>query len=167
MAAVKENGSSGLPMKQDSEIAPRRRGGRRVNEFLNQKFSDLCELCASAVNTSSQKTRNSRENKGRITGWLPRLVGRVPATVHSKLLVAFLTIVVLLIAVGVVGLQLLSAVNRRARGDGEAAEENCRLPTAAARHHGPALQCHVSSFVGGRTDAFRDAAPAQPVRLRS
>ena len=101
-------------MKQDSEIAPRRRGGRRVNEFLNKKFSDLCELCASAVNTSSQKTRNSRENKGRITGWLPRLVGRVPATVHSKLLVAFLTIVVLLIAVGVVGLQLLSAVNRRA-----------------------------------------------------
>ena len=85
-------------------------------EFLIKKFSDLCELCASAVNTSSQKTRNSRENKGRITGWLPRLVGRVPATVHSKLLVAFLTIVVLLIAVGVVGLQLLSAVNRRAEG---------------------------------------------------
>jgi hypothetical protein len=45
-------------VKQDSEIAPRirqrtdqpqfsrlRRGGRRVNEFLNRKFSDLCELC--------------------------------------------------------------------------------------------------------------------------
>jgi signal transduction histidine kinase len=47
-------------------------------------------------------------------GLLPRLVGRVPATVHSKLLVAFLTIVVLLITVGVVGLQLLSGVNRRA-----------------------------------------------------
>jgi signal transduction histidine kinase len=46
-------------------------------------------------------------------GLLPRLVGRVPATVHSKLLVAFLTIVVLLIAVGLVGLQLLSGVNRR------------------------------------------------------
>jgi signal transduction histidine kinase len=46
-------------------------------------------------------------------GLLPRLVGRVPATVHSKLLVAFLAIVVLLIAVGLVGLQLLSGVNRR------------------------------------------------------
>ena len=46
--------------------------------------------------------------------WLPRLVASVPATVHSKLLVAFLTIVVLLITVGLVGLQLLSGVNRRA-----------------------------------------------------
>jgi len=46
--------------------------------------------------------------------WLPRLVARVPATVHSKLLIAFSAIVVLLIMVGVVGLQLLSGVNRRA-----------------------------------------------------
>jgi signal transduction histidine kinase len=46
--------------------------------------------------------------------WLPHLVARVPATVHTKLLVAFLTIVVLLITVGLVGLQLLSGVNRRA-----------------------------------------------------
>jgi hypothetical protein len=35
---------SGFAVKQDSEIAPRRRGGRRVSEFLNKKFSDLCEL---------------------------------------------------------------------------------------------------------------------------
>lgn len=46
--------------------------------------------------------------------WLPRLVSRVPATVHTKLLGAFLAIVVLLIAVGAVGLQVLSGVNRRA-----------------------------------------------------
>jgi signal transduction histidine kinase len=46
--------------------------------------------------------------------WLPRLVARVPATVHAKLLGAFLAIVVLLIAVGSVGLQVLSGVNRRA-----------------------------------------------------
>lgn len=46
--------------------------------------------------------------------WLPRLVARVPATVHAKLLGAFLAIVVLLIAVGAVGLQVLSGVNRRA-----------------------------------------------------
>src|SRR5262245_4772483 len=49
-----------------------------------------------------------------MTGWLPRLVAHVPATVHSKLLVAFLAIVVLLIAVGIVGLQLLSEANREA-----------------------------------------------------
>jgi signal transduction histidine kinase len=46
--------------------------------------------------------------------WLPRLVARVPASVHGKLLAAFLIIVVLLIAVGAAGLQVLSGVNRRA-----------------------------------------------------
>ena len=46
--------------------------------------------------------------------WLPRLVARVPATVHAKLLAAFLAIVLLLIAVGAVGLQVLSRSNRRA-----------------------------------------------------
>jgi signal transduction histidine kinase/HAMP domain-containing protein len=46
--------------------------------------------------------------------WLPRLVAGVPATVHAKLLVAFLAIVVLLIALGAVGLQALTGVNRRA-----------------------------------------------------
>ena len=44
---------------------------------------------------------------------LPRLVARVPANVHAKLLTAFLAIVVLLITVGFVGLQVLSGVNRR------------------------------------------------------
>jgi hypothetical protein len=33
------------------EIAPRRRGGRRVKEFLIKKYSELRELCASVVNT--------------------------------------------------------------------------------------------------------------------
>ena len=46
--------------------------------------------------------------------WLPRLVARVPATVHAKLLAAFLAIALLLIAVGAVGLQVLSRSNRRA-----------------------------------------------------
>ena len=44
---------------------------------------------------------------------LPQLVARIPAAVHTKLLAAFLTIVVLLIAVGAVSLEALSAVNRR------------------------------------------------------
>jgi signal transduction histidine kinase len=49
-----------------------------------------------------------------LTNWLPRLVARVPAAVHTKLLAAFLAIVMLLIAVGAVGLQVLSHSNRRA-----------------------------------------------------
>ena len=46
-------------------------------------------------------------------GWLIRLVARVPATVHAKLITAFLAIVVLLITVGAIGLLVLSGVNRR------------------------------------------------------
>jgi CHASE3 domain sensor protein len=46
--------------------------------------------------------------------FLPRLVARAPAKVYVKLLVAFLAIVILLIAVGAVGLQVLSHSNRRA-----------------------------------------------------
>jgi signal transduction histidine kinase/HAMP domain-containing protein len=46
--------------------------------------------------------------------YLPWLVARAPAKVHAKLLVAFLAIVILLIAVGAVGLQVLSHSNRRA-----------------------------------------------------
>src|SRR3989454_12689053 len=49
-----------------------------------------------------------------MTSWLIGLVARIPVTVHAKLLAAFLAIVVLLITVGAVGLQTLSAVNRRA-----------------------------------------------------
>ena len=45
--------------------------------------------------------------------WLIRLVARVPAPVHAKLLAAFLAIVVLLIVVGAVGLRVLSEVNHR------------------------------------------------------
>src|SRR2546425_10416516 len=44
---------------------------------------------------------------------LPRLVARIPAAVHTKLLVAFLVIVGLLIALGAVGLEVLGEVNRR------------------------------------------------------
>jgi signal transduction histidine kinase len=45
---------------------------------------------------------------------LPRLVAKIPAAVHTKLLVAFLIIVGLLIALGGVGLEVLGGVNRRA-----------------------------------------------------
>jgi signal transduction histidine kinase len=45
---------------------------------------------------------------------LPRLVAKLPAAVHTKLLVAFLIIVGLLIALGTVGLEVVGEVNRRA-----------------------------------------------------
>src|SRR5262249_2044364 len=45
---------------------------------------------------------------------LIRFVARLPASVHAKLLVAFLAMVVLLVTIGAIGLQVLSAVNRRA-----------------------------------------------------
>jgi signal transduction histidine kinase len=45
--------------------------------------------------------------------WLPRLVARVPASVHAKLLAAFLAIAILLITLGAVGLGVLGSVNRR------------------------------------------------------
>jgi len=48
-----------------------------------------------------------------LTAWLPRLVGRAPATINAKLLASYLAIVALLIIVGAVGLQVLSGANRR------------------------------------------------------
>src|ERR1700731_704993 len=46
--------------------------------------------------------------------WLIRLVARVPATIHAKLLAAFLVMVVLLVTLGVAGLYALNTDNRRA-----------------------------------------------------
>ncbi len=45
--------------------------------------------------------------------WLIGLVARVPTTIHAKLITAFLAIVILLIAVGAAGLQVLGGTNRR------------------------------------------------------
>jgi len=49
-----------------------------------------------------------------VIDWLPRLVARIPASVHTKLLVAFLSIVVMFVALGAVGLSVLRASNERA-----------------------------------------------------
>src|ERR1043165_8875687 len=51
---------------------------------------------------------------GWLTDWLPRIVARAPATIRTKLLAAFLSIVVLLITVGAVGLEVLTRVERHA-----------------------------------------------------
>ena len=46
--------------------------------------------------------------------WLPRLIARIPASVHTKLLAAFLSIVIMFVALGAVGLSVLRASNERA-----------------------------------------------------
>lgn len=46
--------------------------------------------------------------------WLPERVARIPATIHTKLLTAFLGIVVLLVTLGAVGLGVLQSANERA-----------------------------------------------------
>ena len=49
-----------------------------------------------------------------MTDFLPRLVGRLPVTVRTKLLAAFLGIVALFMVLGAVGLWVLHGANRRA-----------------------------------------------------
>ena len=49
-----------------------------------------------------------------LTEWLPRLVAGTRASIHTKLLVAFLAIVAMMVASGLVGLSALSEVNTRA-----------------------------------------------------
>ncbi len=49
-----------------------------------------------------------------VTNWLPLLVARTRASIHTKLLVAFLVIVGMMLASGLVGLRALSEVNTRA-----------------------------------------------------
>src|SRR5574341_26777 len=57
---------------------------------------------------------NRRMLRDSLLQFLPRVVARVPAKVHAKLLAAFLTIVLLLIAVGAIGLLVLSHSHQRA-----------------------------------------------------
>jgi signal transduction histidine kinase len=51
----------------------------------------------------------------RVVQALPWLVARIPVTIHAKLLAAFLAIAALLVAMGVVSLQVLGESNRRAQ----------------------------------------------------
>src|SRR5262245_42166741 len=71
--------------------------------------------------------------------WLPLLVARAPATVHSKLLIAFLAIVGLLIVVGVAGLHLLSEANFRA---GELVQLQRKIAAYRQLQHGTTAQLY-------------------------
>ncbi len=62
-----------------------------------------------------------------MTTGLPRLVARAPISVYSKLLAAFLLIVLLLVSVGAVAIRMLGEVNHRA-------EELVRLQRKAAAY---------------------------------
>jgi len=52
-------GTSGFRVKQGSEIAPPRRGGRRESRIIISSEQTLCGLRVSVVNYSSQETLNS------------------------------------------------------------------------------------------------------------
>jgi signal transduction histidine kinase len=70
----------------------------------------------SALQCQGILTRSFAPLRGAVTqiaSALVELVSRVPARVHSKLLAAFLTIAVLLIMMGAVGLNVLSGMNER------------------------------------------------------
>ena len=58
--------------------------------------------------------KDASKDNWSIAKWLPRIVARLPAKVHAKLLVGFLTMVILLIAVGAIGLFVLSDSHDRA-----------------------------------------------------
>ena len=58
-------------------------------------------------------------------------VARLPWRVQTKLLLAFLAIVALVIALGAVGLYTLSGINQRRRTDQERAQDR-RLPPGPA-----------------------------------
>ena len=60
------------------------------------------------------KFRELWERTRALIGWLPRLVARAPTTIRTKLLTAFLLIVLLLVTIGVVGLRVSQDTNRRA-----------------------------------------------------
>ena len=101
-------------------------------------------------------------NSGGLVGW----VARLPARVQTKLLIAFLSIVGLLIVLGAVGLQVLSGVN-------DQTNELIRLQRKIAAYrqvqHDTTNQLYSIStalLLAGRADARCGAAPAQPVRLR-
>lgn len=49
-----------------------------------------------------------------MTQWLPQVLARLSASVHARLLAAFLVVVGLLVTVSTVGLGVLSEANRRA-----------------------------------------------------
>jgi signal transduction histidine kinase len=95
-------------------------------------------------------------------GWLIRLVARVPATVRAKLLAALLAMVALLVALGVVSLQALSAVNRRAE---ELVKLQEKLAAYRELQHGALLQNdRVSMALMVPTESA--AAPGRPAPVR-
>ena len=80
--------------------------------------------------------------------WLPGLVGRIPVTLHAKLLVGMLLIVGLFLAVGLVGLEVLGAANERASDLGQ-------LERKVAAYH--ALQTGINRDLAAAASALAAA----------
>ena len=94
------------------------------------------------------------------------MVSRVPARVQTKLLVAFLAMVALIILLGAVGLQVLSGMSARTE---ELIELQRKIAAYRQVQHDTTRQLYgvaTALLVRGPARAGRDPAPAQPVRLR-
>ena len=74
------------------------RARSRSSTWVSGSIQTRC--CGISARSSAKAAGDARA-----PAYLPRLVARIPAAVHTKLLVAFLTIVGLLIALGAVGLR--------------------------------------------------------------
>ena len=102
----------------------------------------------------------------RLRNFAVDLVSRVPARVQTKLLVAFLAMVALLILLGAVGLRVLSGMNERTE---ELIELQRKITAYRHVQHDTTRQLYgvvLRAPVPGRAGARRHPAPAQPVRLR-
>ena len=82
---------------------------------------------------------------------LPRSVGRLPVSIHLKLLAAFLVIVVMLIVLGVAGLNVLGAANDRAEGLG-------RIEQKVAAYRGLQTAIAHSLYDGASAFSAKDEA---------
>jgi signal transduction histidine kinase len=96
----------------------------------------------------------ARSPLGRLVRW----VAGIRASVHTKLLCAFLLIALLIIAVGATSLQILAAMGRHSRSLDEAHE---RVHWSQQAEHALALQMHLTAMALVRKD---EAAVAQILR---
>ena len=101
---------------------------------------------------------------------LVRAVARTPATVRTKLLVAFLVIALLLVLVGVLGLRFLGQANARVEGLGTLQARSATYETLQTQANmlrnllgfrvggdpGPAALTGAKSSLGGRRWALVD-----------
>ena len=103
---------------------------------------------------------------------LVRAVAGAPATVRTKLLVAFLIIAALLVLIGVLGLRLLGQSNARVQQLGtlqlqSEVYQTCRpRPTSCSRSSSPGLGQSGGGIADRREGPARGGTPLDPARRR-